>query len=288
MAMNAESRGEPALYISVLIFSFVNLFVKFAGSYFSGFFVSGVRFAIGAVLAFIVVFMRKSWPQKAQLPDIILRGLFGALAMIATYLAIAIAGPGRATLLSNTYPLFVALFGVLLFKERATWRLAACLGLSLAGAVLVMRDGSSLNPLGDIVALAGAVLAGISVNYLRRASSRGVDPFVIYLAPCLFGLPVLAFSSFPESPPGAAAVAFLLAVGIGAFIAQALMTYGYRTVSASRGSVFFFAETGITVLLGALFAGEKVTVRFGIGLLLIFAGVWLNRGEAARKIPHKE
>lgn len=275
--MTAESRGEPALYASVLIFSFVNLFIKFAGSHFSGFFVSGIRFAIGAVLAFIVVFLRKRWPDKAQLPDIILRGLFGAFAMIATYVAIALAGPGRATLLSNTYPLFVALFGVLLFKERATWRLAGSLALSMAGAVLVMRDGSSVNPLGDIVALAGAVLAGISVNYLRRASSRGVDPFVIYLSPCLFGLPVLAFASFPGTAPSAAAVVFLLAVGIGAFLAQALMTYGYRTVSASRGSVFFFAETGITVLLGALFAGETVTPRFGLGLSLIFAGVWSNR-----------
>ncbi len=283
MTKSAESRGEPALYASVLIFSFVNLFVKIAGSHFSGFFVSGIRFAIGAVLAFIVVFTRKSWPDKAQLPDIILRGLFGALAMIATYVAIALTGPGRATLLSNTYPLFVALFGVLLFKERASWRLAGSLALSMAGAVLVMRDGSSVNPLGDVVALAGAVFAGISVNYLRRASSRGVDPFVIYLSPCLFGLPVLAFASFPGTAPSAAAVVFLLAVGIGAFLAQALMTYGYRTVSASRGSVFFFAETGITVLLGALFAGETVTPRFGLGLSLIFAGVWMNRGETVQK-----
>lgn len=283
MTKSAESRGEPALYASVLIFSFVNLFVKIAGSHFSGFFVSGIRFAIGAVLAFIVVFTRKSWPDKAQLPDIILRGLFGALAMIATYVAIALTGPGRATLLSNTYPLFVALFGVLLFKERASWRLAGSLALSMAGAVLVMRDGSSVNPLGDVVALAGAVFAGISVNYLRRASSRGVDPLVIYLSPCLFGLPVLAFASFPGTAPSAAAVVFLLAVGIGAFLAQALMTYGYRTVSASRGSVFFFAETGITVLLGALFAGETVTPRFGLGLSLIFAGVWMNRGETVQK-----
>jgi drug/metabolite transporter (DMT)-like permease len=287
MTLKTESRGEPALYASVLIFSFVNLFVKFAGGYFSGFFVSGVRFVIGAVLAFIVVFVRKSWPDRANLPDIILRGLFGALAMIATYVAIAIAGPGRATLLSNTYPLFVALFGVLIFKERATWRLAACLAISMAGAVLVMQDGSSINPLGDLIALAGAVLAGISVNYLRRASSRGVDPFIIYLSPCLFGLPVLAFASLPEPAPGATAVAFLLAVGIGAFIAQALMTYGYRTVNASRGSIVFFAETGITVLLGTLFAGETVTPRFGIGLLLIFAGVWMNREVGARKIPRK-
>ena len=65
--------------------------------------------------------------------------------------------------------------------------------------------------------------------------------------------------------------------------------YGYRSVPAAKGSVVFYGETALTVLLGALFAGESFTARFAAGFALILAGLWLNqsrlgpgRGRAGR------
>jgi drug/metabolite transporter (DMT)-like permease len=195
--------------------------------------------------------------------------------------AVGLTAPGRATLLSNVYPLFVGLFGALLFGERLHARTALSAAICTAGAVLVMRDGSGAALAGDLVALAGALLTGIAINLVRKTSQAGADPFILYLSPCLFGLPIMAFSPMPEVTGGLEGILLLVAVGVGAFLAQALMAQGYRSVPAGRGSVIFYWETALTIVLGILLTGELVNARFGAGLVLILVGLWLNREPAS-------
>ncbi len=83
-------------------------------------------------------------------------------------------------------------------------------------------------------------------------------------------------------------ILFLVAAGTGAFFAQALMAYGYRSVPAGRGSLVFYWETALTVILGALVAGERFNLKFAAGLGLIVLGLWLNnrRNAQAAAPPH--
>lgn len=270
-------KGMAALYSAAVLFAFTSVFVKLAARSFSGLFVSATRFAIGVALCLAFVIPRRRGLGGARFTDWLFRGLFGALSMAATYAAISLTGPGRATLLTNLYPLFVVIFGAVFFGERPGLRIVAPLSLAIAGAVLVVRDGSGASLPGDALALAGAVLAGLAVNFVRRASRSGCDPIFLYLSPSLLGLPLFLIAPMPLDAPTVMGFISLFAVGIGAFIAQFLMTTGYRSVPAGQGSVVFFAETGLTVLLGILLAGERFTLRFLAGLVLIVLGLWLNR-----------
>jgi drug/metabolite transporter (DMT)-like permease len=275
--------GVAALFLSATLFAFVTLAVKLASRSLSGYFVSGSRFLIGLTLCVAVIAWRRTGFRLKFPRMVILRGLFGAASMVSSYIAITLTGPGRATLLGNTYPVFVALFGALLFKEALSGRTMLSLAVCTGGAVLVMRDGSGAALSGDLLALGSAVFAGLAVNCVRRASSRGESPFILYLSPCIFGLPILAVAPMPSAPVGPWPLALLLFVGCGAFVAQALMSVGYRSVPAGRGSVVFYWETALTVLLGFLFGGEKPTLRFGIGVVVILGGLWLNGAAGKRK-----
>lgn len=275
-------RGFAALYASATIFAFVTLSVKFASRYYSGLFVSGSRFAIGIVLCLAVLIFGYGRIRPVKPGLVILRGLFGALSMAASYAAISLTGPGRATLLSNAYPLFVALFGALLFGEALKKRTLASVALCLLGAFLVVRDGSGAAISGDLLALGSAVLAGVAINIVRRASSSE-NPFVLYLSPCLFGLPIFALAPLPAESGGVVGILLLVAVGAGAFAAQALMAYGYGSVPAGRGSVVFYWETVLTVALGALLAGERFNLRAVAGLCLMLGGLWINRERRAER-----
>lgn len=279
-----ELKGFAALYSAAALFAATSVFVKLASRSFPGLFVSAARFALGAVLSVTFVLVRGKALGGARFRDWFFRGFFGALSMAATYAAISLTGPGRATLLTNIYPLFVVIFGALFFGERPGLRIFGSLALAIAGAVLVVRDGSGASFLGDALALVGAVLAGIAVNFVRRASREGCDPFFLYLSPSLLGLPLFLVARAPAVPASPVDIAFLVAVGVGAFFAQFLMTTGYRTVPAGQGSVAFFAETGLTVVLGALLAGERFTARFAAGLVLIVAALWFN-GRKQPKAP---
>jgi drug/metabolite transporter (DMT)-like permease len=272
--------GYAALYSAAFVFAFTSLFVKLASRYYSGLFVSASRFALGTALCVAVLALgyRSLKPVRPGL--VALRGIFGALSMALTYLAISMTGPGRAALLSNTYPLFVALFGFLFFGERFSPRVFACIAICTCGAVLVMRDGSGASLAGDLTAIGSAVFAGVGVNLVRRGS-RTENPFMLYLSPCLMGLPLFFFVGplwrvGPAAGSGALGLLFLLGSGLLAFLAQALMAFGYREVQAGRGSVVFYLETVLTVLLGAAFAGERFNLRFAAGLALILGGLALN------------
>ena len=277
--------GQAALYIAAFGFAFVNLFVKLAGASFHPLFVSGARFAMGIVLALAALGLRRVRIDRRLWPDVILRGFFGALSMTATYAAINLTGPGRGALLSNSYPGFVTIFGALFFGEKPGKRVIVSLALCVLGSAFVMRDGSGASLAGDLLALFASLTAGVAVNFVRRASKAGADPFLLYLSPSVFGLPILFFAPFPTAVPGLLPILFLLGVGVLAFAAQALMALGYRTVSAAKGSVTFFLETGLTVILGLLFAGEHLTLGFALGLALIFAGLWWNRGRPSGPAP---
>ncbi len=286
MRIASRFKGMPALYAAAVLFAFTSVFVKLASRSFAGTFVSASRFAIGVVLCLAFVIPRRRGLGGARFTDWLFRGVFGALSMAATYAAISLTGPGRATLLTNLYPLFVVLFGAVLFGERPGLRIVAPLALAIAGAVLVVRDGSGASLPGDALALAGAVLAGLAVNFVRRASRSGCDPIFLYLSPSLLGLPLFFVAPMPVEAPTVTAFLFLFAVGIGAFLAQFLMTTGYRSVPAGQGSIVFFAETGLTVLLGTLLAGERFTLRFLAGLVLIVLGLWLNRPKTSLSRGH--
>jgi S-adenosylmethionine uptake transporter len=270
--------------VSATVFAFVSLAVKLASARYGGLFVSATRFAIGAALCAVILFARYGAIRPNRPRLLALRGAFGAAAMISGYAAISLSGPGRATVLSNTYPLFVAVFGAVFFGERFRARTLASIAICIAGAVLVARDGSGSTLAGDLMALTSSITSGFAVNFVRRAAAHD-DPLMIYLSPCLFGLPLFFFAQ----PGGSAAAAgfagplLLAAVGAGALAAQTLMARGYRSVSAGAGSVVFYWETALTVLLGFLFAGENLNARFLAGLALILVGLRVNQGLTPRE-----
>jgi drug/metabolite transporter (DMT)-like permease len=272
--------GYAALYSSAVVFAFTSLAVKLASRLYSGLLVSAARFAIGTLLCLCVLAFGYRSLKPAHPVLVALRGVFGAFSMGMSYAAISITGPGRASVLCNTYPLFVALFGALFFGERLRARLIASIALCSCGAFLVMRDGSGARAAGDLLALGSALFAGFAINFLRKAA-KDDNPFMLYLSPCLFGLPLILFAGpgcgAELAGGGAVGLGFLIGAGFLAFLAQALMALGYRSVQAGKGSVVFYLETALTVLLGALFAGETFNARCLAGLALILSGLVLNQ-----------
>lgn len=271
--------GMVALYLSATVFAVGAVFVKIAANGYGGMAVSAARFAVGALLCVGTLLARGVSLKPVNARAVLMRGLFGAVSMALSYLAVALTGPGRVSVLGNLYPIFIPVFGSIFFGERFQRGTLPSMVLCTAGVLAVMGDGSGANLTGDVLALGSALFASVAVNLVRRAAATD-DPVMIYLSPSLFGLVVFAFVKPPAAYPGHIATVAMLGSGVIAFVAQLLMGYGYRHVPAGRGSLVFFWETALTVLLGAVFTGERLNFKFGIGLSLILAGLYLNRQRA--------
>jgi len=275
--------GYLALLAAALLFALTTTLVKLASGSSSTFFISALRFLVGALAALAVLASLRRGVRVTNRRDWLLRGLYGAASMTLLYVSIAMTGGGRASMLGNTYPVFVALFGRLFFGERQSGSAPAALALCTAGSVLVLNDGSGYSILGDALAILSSVFAGLAINHLKRARLTE-DPFTLYLSPCLFGLPVAALLSIGK-PVDASAGSLALVAGLGLLVfgAQVLMTWGYKYVSAARGSRIFYLETVFAVGMGALI-GERLTAAFFFGAALIISGLWIDgrpgRGRA--------
>lgn len=263
---------------AALLFATTTTLVRLASNTLSGYFISMMRFAVGAVLSVGWLWFSRRGLHIVNKRDWLLRGLYGSLSMTLSYIAISKTSGGRATMLSNTYPIFVALFGRLFFGQKLLPTAIPALVLCTAGSVIILNDGSGYALAGDAMALLSAVFAGLAVNHLKRA--RGTDdPVSLYLSPCIFGLPVVASLAWTTRgmPVTANPAAIAMAAGLGVIVfgAQILMTWGYKYVNAASGSRIFYLEIVFAVFLGALI-GERLKPAFFAGAAVIFAGLSLD------------
>jgi drug/metabolite transporter (DMT)-like permease len=262
------------LYAASVLFALNAVVVKIAARAFSGLFISSIRFLFGiAFISASLLLLKKSFRIHNK-RSWILRGVSGAIAMILYYIAIHMTSSGRATLLVNTYPLFVAILGFLIFKEKISRNSIVSLGFCTAGVLFVLNDGSHYNIYGDLIALSSGIASGFAIHFIRQ--SRQTDSsLVIYLSPCLFGLLMLplTYGEFGNIHPRG--LVLLFSIGLLSFLAQFFMTYGYKEIAASQGSIVFYLETALAIVF-SIFIDERMTARFLAGLGLIILGLIIN------------
>lgn len=196
---------------------------------------------------------------------------------------------GLAAILNATTPLFGALVAAIWIHERLTVGKIVGLGIGLLGVVALM--GWSELPLtvssGLAVgaALVGALSYGLAGVYAKRAFA-GVSPLATAtgqqmgaaLALTPFALPVVATTSpWAHLTPGVAwaIVALSIACTSAAYIVYFSLIANVGPTSAQ--SVTFLVPV-FSLLWGALFLGERVTVGTFGGMAIIFAGVLLVVG----------
>lgn len=125
------------------------------------------------------------------------RASFGALAMFASFAAIARLSVAEATLIAQLSPILMAISAVFLLSERLTiWRVGG-LGLGFAGVLVLVwpelggQGGDANRLIGFGMGLASSVLTAfalIMVRSLNRSESPGAIAFYFVLASMVGGL----------------------------------------------------------------------------------------------------
>ncbi len=127
------------------------------------------------------------------------------------------------------------------------------------------------------MALSAGMTGGFAVHFMKK-SRQNNSPFSVYLSACIFGMLLSGISiSEYRNITGLKAWGLLGAVGVLAFLGQIIMTYGYKYVTATKGSIMGFTETIATIGLSYWLTGEEMKPRFWLGTLLIILGLLINQ-----------
>ena len=270
---------------------------KLASTRLSGAEVAMIRFATGLIPILLVPAWRRKALTFQRLDLLFYRGVFGGLAVLCYFIAIAHINVGVATLLNYTAPLFSGLLSVYFLREDISAKVLIPTPVALLGVFLVVQAHAKPGDvLGfgkwELVGLASAVFSGAAVTAMR-AARRGENSFAVYTSFCLLGTILtapLALYSW-KNPTGEEWMSLAL-TSIFAIGAQLLLTFSLRWVDAMTVGVISQLAVVVAMILGATLLGEKITLMALAGAALTIGGVvgvvyvtsWTKRTVAADEV----
>ncbi len=211
------------------------------------------------------------------------------------YLGLAHTEAINASLMLSTTPVAIVLLSRLLLGERVTPRQAVGIAVSLAGVLTILARGD-LDVLlslrvnrGDAWVLAAVpIWALYSVLLRRRPSGLGEIPLITLVA----GIGILGIAPFAAAEAlavGAPTVdreSVLTVVYLGvvaSVLAFVFWNRGVVAVGANRAGLFMHLVPAFATVLAILFLGERARPFHGVGIALVFLGIYLV--TAARPRP---
>jgi drug/metabolite transporter (DMT)-like permease len=211
------------------------------------------------------------------------RGFMGGLAVWMCFVAIVHLGMIKASLISNTYPVFATVFGILLLKERIGFlKIAALVGAFGGMAIVILGGGRGATihssfGIYEGIAVAGAMLGGLTVVLVKKLQETDSTES-IFFAQCLVGFWIMVV------PGGAASVhcgysgcVMLLSIGLLASAGQLLSTEAYRFMPVSTASALTFLAPVFNCVAGVVLFHEKFssTMLAGAGIMLGSAAIMI-------------
>ncbi len=270
---------------AAVLFTLMSTLVKLMPQGYTVWHLGFVR-CFGGMVVLLTFFANKKNPYKGHnTPLLILRGAFGAIAFFAVVTAVRILPISTAIVLFYSYPLFAALFGVMIYKEKISLYQAGCMAFLIAGVAVLFDFQLTGNVYGQIMAIAGAFFAGITVTLIRSLMEKN-GPVIIYLYFCTVGtlLTLPKFLMEPIIPTSALEWAMIFGIVVFSVLAQLLMNKGFFFCKGFEGAAYMSGETVFTAIVGILFLNDPVSWRFIVGGVLIvgsgFALNWIGRMKA--------
>lgn len=233
------------------------------------------RLLFAAIFSFIALKVTQAdmTVTKQQLVHMAVFGVIGFGATMAFLtVAYSLIPTGLATMLHFTYPLFVTLVMAVFGERLSRARLISCL-CALAGLAL-MADFSRLSVMGIVMAVISGMTYACYVIANRKSSFAGLPAMVIVFyvssfAAVFFGIKAVVTKEF-MLPPSVKSLIFLMIIGLFCtVITLFLLTYGIKTLGASRASVLNMLEPVVSLIAGMIIYREAVSMLGILGCVMV-------------------
>ena len=247
----------------------------------------GIGF-VGVIAAALI--LRARWPQRRDWLAIAVLGVaFFALFFILYNIAMSMTTATRASLALSTLPLWTMLAGAALRVEALTLRKSLGVGIAILGVFGALAADLSIAPLGawrGELIMTAAVLCMAFYNvfsrpFIARSSAlgflsvgMGAGAAALIIVGLVTGrLAVLANFGAPQWIAGV-----YLGIGGGA-LAFILWVMALERASPTRVANTMTVNPIAAGLLATQLVGEPITLNLVIGLVAVFAGIWIATTE---------
>ncbi len=287
--MDRTAKGLFAIVACATIWSTGGLFIKTIDWH--PMVIAGGRSLIAAVFMFAMRMVRaKSGRVRAISAESGNRfALWGAAAMNASTMLLFVAAnklttAANAILLQYSAPIYAAIFGWLLAKEKPRKEHWLALGALGVGLYVFFKDGiGGGNFLGDGLALVSGVTFALYSVFMRMQKDGMPEDSILlsHLLTAAVGLPFALFHPPAFTPSAVFGISMLGVVQIG--IASLLFAYGIRRVSAVQSMLAAVMEPVLNPVWVFLVAGEQPAASALFGGAIILTAV---TGSSVASVRH--
>jgi drug/metabolite transporter (DMT)-like permease len=248
------------------------------------------------VLAVVAVAGKRRLPRTRDIGMLAVCALFGVVFNQGFFLeGLSRTTVGRSALICSQIPTFVLLFSVLARQEALTWRKGLGFVAGIAGVLVLLGvDRFTLDHrylAGDTLTLINASSYALFVVLSRRVMSRN-DPLaataVVFffgaLGMMVYGGPSLLTTDFSVITPGLLWVMVYVIIGA-TVVTYFLNLWAVKRVQATRVALYIFLQPVIASILGVVFRGEDITVRFVVATALVFTALLLRDSSTGNDSP---
>lgn len=301
--MNEEKKGMLAAGVAYAIFGLSYLFSKMALNITTPEILLCLRFSVTFLVLNLLVctgVMKMKLRGKKIWQPVLLGLLQPVLYFYLENYGLNYTTTSFTGMVSAVSPVFTAVLGAIVLRERPNAKQWVCIGLSIAGVLLVSLQtaSSGSNTLLGCVCLVAAYFIGSFYSLLVRKLSKDFSPFELTYV--MFSVGFVFFfvatfcqfrgDTFPLMGQALSHWPFIVAVlylgGLSSVGAYMLANYSLAKLPVARSTIFSCMGTVVSVLSGVLFMHDSFTLLSFAAFVLILLGVWgVNRfsTDAARK-----
>lgn len=253
-----------------------------------------LRWGIGFLCVLpAALILRVRWPQRGDwLPVAVLGFSFFGVFFVLYNIAMGYTTAARASLALSTLPLQTMLIGALFGVEPLTTRKSLGVGIAVLGVFAALASGLAAAPIGawrgELIML-GAVLCMSAYNvwsrpFIQRSSAlgflavgMGAGAAALLLVRTVTGR--LAVVTGFGAPQWVAGVYLGACGGALAFI---LWVMALQRTTPTRVAATMTVNPVAAALLATQLVGEPFTLDLAMGLVAVFAGIWIATTEGRR------
>jgi drug/metabolite transporter (DMT)-like permease len=254
-----------------------------------------LRWGIGVLCVLpTALFLRVRWPQRSDWLAVAVLGIcFFGLFFVLYNIAVGYTTAARASLALSTLPLQTMVVGALLGIEPLTKRKTVGVCVAVLGVFAALASGLSAAPSGawrGELIMTGAVLCMAFYNvwsraFIKRSSAlgfltvgMGAGAVALVAVGLLTGrVAILDTFGIPQWLAGV-----YLGVGGGA-LAFILWVLALERATPTRVANTMTVNPIAAGLLATQLVGEPITVNLIVGLIAVFAGIWIATTETQKR-----
>lgn len=265
-------RAVVYMVLSALSFTGMNTVVKHV-QYLSVFQIIFFRAVTSLILVGMVMRYLRISPIGKKNKLLIIRSLFGLIAMIFFFWGVKLLPIGIAVSIRYLSPIFAAIFAIIILKEKMKKVQWWFIVIAFAGVLVIKDLGGMISGLGLLITIVSAIFSGLVYGMISLIGNR--DHYLVivfyFMATCTIVGGIV--SLFVWQNPHLSDWLPLLMMGVFGFFGQIFMTQALQMEDASRIVPLKYSEVIFTLFSGIIFFSDNYNFFSLLGIFLIISAL---------------